>query len=397
MAQPPPYNRQANFRDIQASDPASPLPGDKHDNELNAIKTTLDATLANLKVIQRDDGKLANNSVGPDQLASEFFVGFQVPQPWAAATVYEVGDQVYYLASRQYRCLIAHTSTTDFDTDLANGNWLLIVDYGDAVSQAQTYRDEARAAAQDSLGHSQTSLTYSQTSASHAGAAASSATDALNHSTKSSEWADKAVDEEVEAGRFSARHWAQKAADTAASLDPDRFLSALVKPKVSIVGSSTVFDLDINSKVIIVEAAAGGGGGGASTDQAIGGASNPTAGGPTTAVVALTGATGGTLTANAAAATISRNNAHINNAPTLATPGSGDATLQSGGGYGGGPGGYRLNFAHYGGEGGLTRSSFVNTGTVTCTIGAGGAPGVGSGWQAGRSGGAGWVVITEFY
>jgi hypothetical protein len=48
MSQPIPYNRIFNFTNIQASVPATPKPGLQLDAEYNAIKTTLDGTLANL-------------------------------------------------------------------------------------------------------------------------------------------------------------------------------------------------------------------------------------------------------------------------------------------------------------------------------------------------------------
>ena len=42
------------------------------DVEFNAIKATLDQVLANIALIQRDDGALANRSVGLDQLVDIF-------------------------------------------------------------------------------------------------------------------------------------------------------------------------------------------------------------------------------------------------------------------------------------------------------------------------------------
>ena len=71
MAQPTAYNPAYNFSDFQADSPTSPLPADKLDIELNNIQTTLDGVLTNLLLIQRDDGGIANASVGLDQLKSE--------------------------------------------------------------------------------------------------------------------------------------------------------------------------------------------------------------------------------------------------------------------------------------------------------------------------------------
>ena len=63
MAQPTQYNRQYSFRAYQTANPDDPLPGDKVDIELNAIKVTLDGLRTNIALIQRDDGELANGIV----------------------------------------------------------------------------------------------------------------------------------------------------------------------------------------------------------------------------------------------------------------------------------------------------------------------------------------------
>lgn len=126
MAQPTTYNRQASFTNIQAQAPSDPLPGDTLDVELNAIKATLDGILENLELIQRDDGELANESVGLDQLSEEIEVGWEAPETWVTATDYVVGNTVFH-GSAFYRCLTAHTAGV-FATDLAASKWELIVD-----------------------------------------------------------------------------------------------------------------------------------------------------------------------------------------------------------------------------------------------------------------------------
>jgi len=56
---------------------------------------------------------------------------------WASDTVYEVKDQVKAPDTGNiYVALTDHVSSTDFDTDLANGNWALIIDVA-AVTAAQ--------------------------------------------------------------------------------------------------------------------------------------------------------------------------------------------------------------------------------------------------------------------
>lgn len=126
MAQPPTYNRQFSFSNFQSNFPSTPLPGTSADLELNTVKATLDAVLANLALIQRDDGDLANDSVGLDQLSSEVTVGFSVPTVWLTATAYSTSNTTFH-GSGFYRCLMAHTSGV-FATDLSALKWELIVD-----------------------------------------------------------------------------------------------------------------------------------------------------------------------------------------------------------------------------------------------------------------------------
>lgn len=127
MAQPTPYNRVTSFSSFQAVNPTSPLPASSVDQEYNAIKTTLDQTLNNLALIQRDDGYLANGSVGLDQLSAEVTVGFTVPTVWLTATAYTADVSTVFHGAAFYRCLVSHTSGT-FSTDLAGGKWQEIVD-----------------------------------------------------------------------------------------------------------------------------------------------------------------------------------------------------------------------------------------------------------------------------
>lgn len=125
MSQPSRYDRSVSFTNLQAAAPTAPLPGAFVDAEFNAVKTTLDAVLANLRLVQRDDGRLKNRSVGRDQLSPEIEVGWEAPTVWVTATAYVVGNTVFN-GSGFYRCLVAHTSGT-FATDLAALKWELIV------------------------------------------------------------------------------------------------------------------------------------------------------------------------------------------------------------------------------------------------------------------------------
>lgn len=126
MSQPTPYDRSTSFANFQAASPSSPLPGSSLDAELNAVKATLDQTLQNLALVQRDDGALANGSVGTDQLAVELTVGFNVPTAWAQSTAYtsSPASTVFY-AAQFFRCITSHTSGAAFDST----KWALIADF----------------------------------------------------------------------------------------------------------------------------------------------------------------------------------------------------------------------------------------------------------------------------
>jgi hypothetical protein len=126
MSQPPAYSRSFSFSNFMATSPSLPIPGTQVDLELNSVKATLDATLTNLARIQRDDGQLANASVGTDQLSSQVVLGFNAPTVWVTATAYAANSSMVFNGSGYYRCLVTHTSGV-FATDLAAAKWQLVV------------------------------------------------------------------------------------------------------------------------------------------------------------------------------------------------------------------------------------------------------------------------------
>ena len=130
MAQPTPYSRQFNFNDFATTSPSNPLPGVQVDNEFNKLKTNLDGLNTNIGLIQRDDGKIANqsvhkNSFDTDALALIGVSGFTVDGDWSASRAYAVSTIVNFNAAT-YLSTIAHTSGTVFATDLNAGKWILI-------------------------------------------------------------------------------------------------------------------------------------------------------------------------------------------------------------------------------------------------------------------------------
>lgn len=125
MTQPTPYQRQFNFTGWSSSSPNRPQPGVSLDADFNAAQLTLSQILANLALIQRDDTRLANGSVGVDQLDALALAligseGFVVRGQWAPITVYSRGD-IVSLAGDVYLVTVAHTSNAAIAVDLASG------------------------------------------------------------------------------------------------------------------------------------------------------------------------------------------------------------------------------------------------------------------------------------
>lgn len=132
MTQPPAYVRQFNFADYSASYPGVQQPGASLDAEFNAVLGSIAGARASLAVIQRDDGRLANQSVTLESLspAVMYALGAGViwlPRgAWVALTAYAISD-VIQSGTASYVCAVAHTSGT-FATDVAAGKWIKLFD-----------------------------------------------------------------------------------------------------------------------------------------------------------------------------------------------------------------------------------------------------------------------------
>lgn len=133
MAQPTPYNRSAlngetYFTAWTAAHPTTPQPGNKIDQELNAIALTLAQVLVNLALIQRDDGGIANDTVGRDALKSEVVAGVNTPETWLPLTAFTQRDSVI-VSALWYWATTSHTSSASFAVDAAAGYWETIFDF----------------------------------------------------------------------------------------------------------------------------------------------------------------------------------------------------------------------------------------------------------------------------
>ena len=130
MAQPTPYDRQFNFQNQQALTPDDPLPAEQVDSEFNALKLTVDEVLSKLELIQRDDGALANASVGRDTLHSSIQLGFGAPEVWNNNTNYMADFDTIFESSKFYKCIETHLSDPSpvgFENDI--DKWELIADF----------------------------------------------------------------------------------------------------------------------------------------------------------------------------------------------------------------------------------------------------------------------------
>lgn len=149
MADPIKYTPAYDFSNFQASNPNTPLPGNRMDIELQNIDEAVGQTITALKDVRRADGKLQNGCVTSDSLDPTVSAGLAadvltalgpqaeasiqeaLPQwrgAWVTATVYDVNDLARENGST-YICLVAHTAGV-FVTDLAASRWELFAQQG---------------------------------------------------------------------------------------------------------------------------------------------------------------------------------------------------------------------------------------------------------------------------
>jgi hypothetical protein len=124
---PTKYTRGYDFTSYQTSNPADPLPASSVDSQLDNIATHYNKTVDNLVVIQRSDGKLANDAVHIQTFdtAALALIGnnFTPKGDWATGTAYVANDMVEQ-SGNVYIALEAHTSSAAFSTD--DAKWQII-------------------------------------------------------------------------------------------------------------------------------------------------------------------------------------------------------------------------------------------------------------------------------
>lgn len=143
MPQPTPYAVTKDFSQDEANSVAgrSTVLTAGLDTELANIQTTISEILTNLALIQRDDGVIANASIGIDQLKTEVSIGINAVSDWTTATDYALRSAVWK-DSGLYYCLTEHTSGV-FADDLTAAKWLLLVDFTAYDAAASASADAA--------------------------------------------------------------------------------------------------------------------------------------------------------------------------------------------------------------------------------------------------------------
>jgi hypothetical protein len=152
MSQPTAYAKQTNFVQYASNNTANPYPPASIDQEFDNLQTTLQQTLANIALLQRDDGLLQNGIVSIDALSEAVKTiigseGFNPRGAWNDGVAYSARDVVEF-GTVTYVCVTSHVSNESFVTDLAADRWIAltsITDAGDYIADAQGYANDAQA------------------------------------------------------------------------------------------------------------------------------------------------------------------------------------------------------------------------------------------------------------
>lgn len=225
MSQPTPYTPTTDFSQQESNNASgrSTVNTAALDAEFANIDTTLDQTLANLQLIQRDDGKLADlvtqlHTLSPEVL--NLIGGFRLTGLWVASTDYAIDDIATY-DIYTYVCQSAHTSGLIFD-----GQYWKQFGFSGGGDAAQ-----AAAEAQASANDAASSALSASNSASTASGHATTATTQAGLASASAIAADASADA-AEISETNAVNAASSAATSAANLPnattagPDKFLQS---------------------------------------------------------------------------------------------------------------------------------------------------------------------------
>ena len=122
-----PYIKTTDFQEFQNVNPNNPLPATDVDRELENVELTIDEIRQRLQMIQRDDGQVANKTIGVEQLKAELLSGVNPPDTWEPTKIYVPGDTVVtgtsWLLTRQQ-----HLSAPTLQEDIDAGYWFTLID-----------------------------------------------------------------------------------------------------------------------------------------------------------------------------------------------------------------------------------------------------------------------------
>lgn len=120
MADPTKFTPDYSYSGYQANSPTKPLPAQRIDDDFAKAQRSINETIDALADIRRSDGKLRNNSVGPDQLSPALNIGFTNRGLWKIGTRYNAGDGVvhddrFYTARKQHKATDENRPNADAD------------------------------------------------------------------------------------------------------------------------------------------------------------------------------------------------------------------------------------------------------------------------------------------
>lgn len=129
MADPTKFTPGYGYADFQASNPSTPLPGNRVDTDMANIATSVSEIVDAVTDVRRSDGALNNGIVTPESLSALVVTmlataGLNYRGAWLTGTAYALEDYVLQGGSL-YFCASAHTSGT-FATDLAATKWVAL-------------------------------------------------------------------------------------------------------------------------------------------------------------------------------------------------------------------------------------------------------------------------------
>lgn len=213
MAYPPSYERDFSFTEFETLNPGQPKPGAQLDAEFDDVSVALTATQDALALIQRDDGALANDSVGADQLQDDVFDGI-VDGVTADA-------EAAAAAAAASAALAADSAlASDASSDLASTSAGEAAGSAALAGASQTIAQDAANEAALSAAQADTSATDAELAANETAGSVAETQAAVDLAFKWAEYlagpvgtAPPGYPEAVDDGMWSAKWWALQARD----------------------------------------------------------------------------------------------------------------------------------------------------------------------------------------